>query len=350
MSQEERRAAVRRMGAARRSAWVRMLATGLAATVAASGLAATSAEASTTIFACYSNTTDALQYLKPPATTCPTGTTLLSWSQTGPQGPQGAKGFNWRGAWNSTTAYAVGDVVGYSGASWIAKVANTGSTPAISNTNWFTVAARGAVGAPGAQGAQGAVGAQGSQGMAGSHGTAGSQGAQGKAGAQGTVGAQGVPGPQGPAGAVAGYYNYNESARPIGYEYSDVVATLTPASTGDYVINGFATAGFSSGHTVSCWIDTVNSDGNLFSSTPRARNGEVGSGQATLPMTGEVLVDPGSTIQEVCRYSGSGHGNNLNGYVSQTAITATRLSTKSSEEITEKRPQQKFTLPRIRKR
>jgi len=49
-------------------------------------------------------------------------------------------------------------------------------------------------------------------------------------------------------------------------------------------------------------------------------------------------------------YSGSGNGDNLNGYVAQTAITATRLSTKSSEETTRKRPEQKFTPPRIRKR
>jgi len=141
----------RTSGAARR----RMLATGLVA-LTASGVAAAPASAGggggSTIFACYSNSTDALSYLKPPATTCPSGTTKISWSSTGPQGAQGAAG------------------------------------------------AQGKAGAAGPQGKAGAAGPQGAAGAQGKAGAAGAKGAQGAAGAKGAQGAQGATGATGPEG------------------------------------------------------------------------------------------------------------------------------------------------------
>jgi len=143
----------RASGAARR----RMLATGLVA-MAASGVAAAPASAGggggSTIFACYSNSTDALSYLKPPATTCPSGTTKISWNVTGAQGAQGAQG------------------------------------------------AAGKAGAQGKAGAAGAQGATGAQGKAGAAGPQGAQGAQGKAGAAGPQGVPGATGATGPDSVV----------------------------------------------------------------------------------------------------------------------------------------------------
>jgi hypothetical protein len=60
-----------------------------------------------------------------------------------------------------------------------------------------------------------------------------------------------------------------------------------------------------------------------------------------------VVIDEGSTIQEVCSFSTSSQGTAGFNDVQDTTITATRLSSKSSEsEITKKRPEQKFTPPR----
>lgn len=65
----------------------------------------------------------------------------------GLQGPKGA-GFNWRGAWDSSTAYAVNDVVEYDGSSFVAVQANSDSTPAEDNSNpdWSLFAASGDAG------------------------------------------------------------------------------------------------------------------------------------------------------------------------------------------------------------
>ena len=50
----------------------------------------------------------------------------------GPAGPAGPAGIVWRGTWNATTAYAVGDAVDRHGSSYICLVANTGQDPELS--------------------------------------------------------------------------------------------------------------------------------------------------------------------------------------------------------------------------
>lgn len=76
----------------------------------------------------------------------------------GEQGPQGDPGndgisFIWRGAYSGATAYDENDVVLDNGSSWIALQATTGnappSLPAIENTWWELVAAKGEAGAAG---------------------------------------------------------------------------------------------------------------------------------------------------------------------------------------------------------
>lgn len=56
-----------------------------------------------------------------------------------------AEGFQARGTWSNSTAYAKGDVVGYNGSSFVAKRVNTGVTPA-ENADWGLLAAKGADG------------------------------------------------------------------------------------------------------------------------------------------------------------------------------------------------------------
>ena len=49
-----------------------------------------------------------------------------------------AKGIHFRGGWNSTTAYAIGDAVTWNGSAFIAKAANTNSMPP--SSNWAVLA------------------------------------------------------------------------------------------------------------------------------------------------------------------------------------------------------------------
>lgn len=121
----------------------------------------------------------------------------MAWNEVGNiKGP----GLTYRGNYAAATAYEPGDVVYYSYASWVAKVATTGVAPSTSGTGatrWGQVAARGGTGAKGATGEQGPPGEQGPQGVP------GEQGIQGPPGATGARGAQG---PQGPAGEAAPKY------------------------------------------------------------------------------------------------------------------------------------------------
>jgi hypothetical protein len=52
-----------------------------------------------------------------------------------------SSGLNPRGAWSASLAYSVNDLVNYNGGSWYALVANTNSTPSISNANWQSMGA-----------------------------------------------------------------------------------------------------------------------------------------------------------------------------------------------------------------
>ncbi|MGP8225809.1 MAG: hypothetical protein ACLQGT_06600 [Terracidiphilus sp.] len=98
---------------------------------------------------------------------------------TGPQGPAGPQGppVSFRGSWNSTASYAVGDSVSENGSSYIALAANSAVDPAADvaglGTNWAVLAAQGATGAQGLVGPQGALGLTGATGATGQQGPAG---------------------------------------------------------------------------------------------------------------------------------------------------------------------------------
>lgn len=104
------------------------------------------------------------------------------------------KGWHYRGAWDGTTSYAVGDVVVANGSSYLAKMKSYGEAPAANPTEWGLLAQVGAKGDRGDAGARGLTG------------PTGPVGPKGDKGATGETGATGPQGPVGPAGPVAVTY------------------------------------------------------------------------------------------------------------------------------------------------
>jgi hypothetical protein len=75
------------------------------------------------------------------------------------QGPTGAIGVNFVGAYVPSATYAAGDAVSYQGSSYVSLVAsNIGNTPDVSPAKWSLLAQAGIVGATGATGETGATG------------------------------------------------------------------------------------------------------------------------------------------------------------------------------------------------
>jgi hypothetical protein len=121
---------------------------------------------------------------------------------------QGRRALEWRGAWEPTVRYGVGDVVTHLGACWVAVEGSRNVEPG-SSTAWEIMAGtiawdggtgEGNVGPEGPPGPQGETGPAGPQGIQGELGPAGPQGDQGPAGPAGPQGAMGPMGPQGPQG------------------------------------------------------------------------------------------------------------------------------------------------------
>lgn len=116
------------------------------------------------------------------------GTGVGPTGPAGPQGPPGTAGLGYAGSYASTRNYAMSDVVGFAGSSYISLAnGNVGNTPGQSLSAWGLLA-------------QGGTGAQGPAGVAGVQGPPGSTGAQGAPGPVGAAGASGVAGPQGAPG------------------------------------------------------------------------------------------------------------------------------------------------------
>ncbi len=88
----------------------------------------------------------------------PMGTTGAAGAQgltgaTGATGPAGPVGMTFRGAWNASTTYGVGDAVSYGGSSYISVLgANADNTPGYAPGFWSLLAAQGATGSTGAVG------------------------------------------------------------------------------------------------------------------------------------------------------------------------------------------------------
>lgn len=139
--------------------------------------------------------------------TGPTGAGVTG--ATGPTGVTGPAGTQWRGAFASSTAYVLNDVVSSGGSTYINILAYTSSatTPDADPTHWTLYTSVGATGVTGAVGPTGATGPIGVTGPIGATGTAGAVGATGPVGTTGVtgptgVGTTGATGPAGSAGAA----------------------------------------------------------------------------------------------------------------------------------------------------
>jgi Collagen triple helix repeat (20 copies) len=269
------------------------------------------------IYACYSDSTDALSYLDYPTDkTCPSGQTMVEWNKPGAAGSRGSQGAQGaQGATGRTGPQGAAGAPGAQGAR--GKEGGAG-----------TQGAAGAAGAAGTAGAGGAAGAAGTSGSKGVTGPAGAAGPQGRTGPQGTVGAQGPQGSTGPAGATgvggaqgpvgptgfpgpggiardANSANFQNAVKLNSYDAGGtVVNTVTVAVDGHYEVN--ANADLTQYRLpAGCEIRVVSQDSRTFSSTPLvyASNnspGTNGTVSGTVAENGIVSVSVRSVIQQVC--------------------------------------------------
>jgi Collagen triple helix repeat (20 copies) len=240
--------------------------TGMIAAVASGALAvgpAGAVAAPTTYLACYSNKTKVLSYLKPPARRCHRGATLISWSQAGPQGPQGAPG---------------------------------------------TATSQGPQGFQGAQGGAGSQGVQGPQGVQGTQGTQGVQGTQGTQGVQGPQGTQGVQGPQGTQGATGAalaVFGYDTTGQTIAAGTTKIVAALVlpTSNSGSHTpYEVTATVGLYGEGPMYCFMALHTSHGSL-SKTPQTAV-DVGSKSVhhiPVTVTGVFVANGSESVGVSCR-------------------------------------------------
>ncbi|MDQ1708711.1 MAG: hypothetical protein QOG49_96, partial [Frankiaceae bacterium] len=125
---------------------------GVTAVVAGGGVALASIPSPTGAFsACVAKADGRVRIVDPSkGGKCTAAETATGWS----------RGLRYRGAWGAAATYAPGDVVYWTGASWVAKTASRNSRPVL-GAAWGLLAARGATGLPGAAGAAGATGGRG---------------------------------------------------------------------------------------------------------------------------------------------------------------------------------------------
>jgi len=153
--------------------------------------------------------------------------------EPGQNGSNGSDGedavWNFTGAYNVGSSYAVGDLATYNGTTWYrlnSNGGNTGDTPA-ENVYWTAISVKGDTGATGSQGSQGEIGLTGPKGDTGS---TGSQGPKGDKGDTGSTGAQGIQGEKGDKGDTG-----STGAQGIQGEKGDTGAT---GATGPQGIQG----------------------------------------------------------------------------------------------------------------
>jgi len=106
----------------------------------------------------------------------------------GPTGAAGPVGLSFRGPYDSTVNYTLGDGVLWQGAGYVSLIYNNqGNTPRLSPPAWAMFTATGTQGAIGATGATGAAGLNGAVGATGPTGSTGTNGAAGATGSPGLV-------------------------------------------------------------------------------------------------------------------------------------------------------------------
>lgn len=106
------------------------------------------------VSACKNNTTGSVRVLQP-SQSCGTGESSISWNHPG---------MTWMGTFNQATTYSTGNVVEYSGGSWIATKSSQDDVPYVGSAYWTDLTAPGKPGAPGPQGQTGPQGNPGANG------------------------------------------------------------------------------------------------------------------------------------------------------------------------------------------
>ena len=82
------------------------------------------------------------------------------YAQRGEDGDDGSI-YRWEGEWDSTETYQINDLVRHEGSAWVAVAASTNQTPSTSSNFWSVFATRGSAGEDGTPGAPGVDGAPG---------------------------------------------------------------------------------------------------------------------------------------------------------------------------------------------
>lgn len=179
---------------------------GVCAVLTAGGVALASVPSPSGVFdACVSKATGSVRLIDvAKRAKCGTTETAVSWS----------RGYRYKGAWNTTASYAVGDIVTSRGSSYVALVASRRVTPVAGRT-WGLLAPAGVSGPAGATGPVGATGPAGAL------------------GATGPAGAPGAKGSSGPAGVLGlpKYTRVNGTAVPISGNTAGTAVVDCPAGT-----------------------------------------------------------------------------------------------------------------------
>jgi hypothetical protein len=240
------------------------------------------------IHGCYTKTTGALRVIDPSkGQSCASGEASLNWNQSG---------IRWRGAWKSTTTYAVNDAVSANGQSYIAVVKNTNSAPP--GVDWALLAKKGG------------------------------------------TGVQGPPGGQGPPGVSAGVSTVSGTSVPLNTAQSLVTVMTTPAvaTGGEYYVNASAMLVVGSGDTVACIAEVNGSATGPFATVGPVPNPTY----ETLPLAVSIGVPAGGTISVAC----SGYTANATTLFYDGGITATLIDSDNASAAAEHAAARPPALPR----
>jgi hypothetical protein len=200
------------------------------------------------------------------------------------------------------------------------------STKALSETTKAKGCKRGSTelswNAKGPQGSRGPQGPEGAKGTAGPQGVRGAQGARGPQGVAGPQGSQGPPGPE----AIHGYVvNARIASSFDGLSGSMTVASVAPASSGEFMVNGDVANGGGTAHGApiswGCHIVKLSLNGKLLSGTPWGYAD--GHTVDTVATTGAVFAGPQSPLVMRCD-TVSGSLSEIHG--AMTAIKVTSLN------------------------
>lgn len=213
----------------------------------------------------------------------------------GPPGNAGPVGIIYAGAWLSTVAYVVTDVVTYNGSSYIAIASNSNAQPDTHPGSWDLLAAAGLAGVAGATGQPGAQGATGPQGPPGIPGPAGAGATYPITVPEGGTGATTAPAARTNLGAAASGVNSDitELLALIAASLTSGAAGITVTSVGGegnalIFTNGLVTGGITTAGNA--FFNSLSMSGGLLCGSVQI-SGTLAVGQIFSPVAGPIAVD-----------------------------------------------------------